>query len=55
MQRSVPANGVLPHGAESMPGEAAQLLEAANFVRDNVVWYAGAAGLFDPTCLCRLY
>jgi hypothetical protein len=38
MQRSVPANGVLPHGMQSMPGEAAQLLQASNFVRDNVVW-----------------
>ena len=38
MQRSVPANGALPHGAESMPGEADQLLAAGNFVRDNIVW-----------------
>ena len=38
MQRSVPANGVLPHGAESMPGEPAQILAAANFLRDNIVW-----------------
>ena len=38
MQRSVPANGLLPHGAESMPGEPAQILAAANFLRDNILW-----------------
>ena len=38
MQRSVPANGALPHGAQSMPGEAEQILAAASFLRDNVVW-----------------
>ena len=38
MQRSVPANGHLAPKAASMPGEATQMLAAANFVRDNIVW-----------------
>jgi hypothetical protein len=39
MQRT-PQNGVLAPGAATMPGEAAQLLAASNFLRDNVLWSA---------------